>query len=272
MKKKLLTLFVTTGNYREFIERIYQLAARRMSSYVCVANVHMLVEAHKSSNFANVVNQADIVTPDGMPLVKSLKLLYGIEQDRVTGMDLMPDLLKKAEDEKIEVYFYGSTAEVIQKTGEYISDHYPLLQVAGAYNPPFRSLTGEEETEIVKKINSSGAKLVFVALGCPKQETWMAGMRGRINACMIGIGGALPVMLGIQKRAPRWMQKLCMEWVFRLIQEPRRLFKRYAITNTTFVWLLLKAWVRLKFSHASENSNNRGPVYQNPYNIHPKNS
>ncbi len=205
----------------------------------------MIIEAHWDSKFADLVNKADLVTPDGMPLAKAMKLLYSIEQDRVAGMDLLPDLLKNAEVEKLGVFFYGGTDEMLAKTQEYIQKNYPKLNKQQYLSPPFRPLTTDEETDVIKQINDSGAQLVFVALGCPKQEKWMASMKGRINACMLGIGGALPVMIGMQKRAPMWMQKISLEWLYRLIQEPRRLFKRYLITNTLFLFLLFLQKIRI---------------------------
>lgn len=208
----------------------------------------MTIEAYWDPKFAQMVNAADLVTPDGMPLAKAMKLLYGIRQDRVAGMDLLPDLLKKAEEENLGVFFYGGTDEMLQKTQTFVQATYPNLKEQAYYSPPFRALTAEEEIEIIKRINDSGANLVFVALGCPKQEKWMASMKSRINACMIGIGGALPVMIGIQKRAPRWIQKISLEWFYRLAQEPRRLFKRYFVTNTLFLFLIVKQFCQLKFS------------------------
>lgn len=237
-KKKVISLFISTGNYDEFIERIIELANTK-SSYVCVANVHMLIEAYDNLTFADCVNNSDITTPDGMPIAKSMKLLYGLKQDRVAGMDILPDLLKKAEEENIQVYFYGGTDEMQHQTALFIQKSYPKLNCVGYDSPPFRPLSETEKIETVQRINNSGAKLVFVALGCPKQEKWMAENKNKINACMIGIGGALPVMIGTQKRAPIWMQKMSLEWLFRLIQEPRRLFKRYFYTNSKFLVLLI---------------------------------
>ncbi len=246
---KIICLEISKAKYSDLIEKIMLLSKRKKSSYVCIANVHMTIEAHWDSNFANVVNSADFVTPDGMPLVKALKVLYGIKQERIAGMDLMPDLLKKAEEEDLGVFFYGGTPEMLSKTKEYLEISYPKLKNIHFYSPPFRSLTIEEEQEVVKRINDSKTHILFVALGCPKQEKWMASMRGRINACMLGIGGALPVMIGMHRRAPMWMQRMSLEWVFRLMQEPRRLFKRYLVTNSLFVFLLTIQWVKLKFTN-----------------------
>jgi N-acetylglucosaminyldiphosphoundecaprenol N-acetyl-beta-D-mannosaminyltransferase len=213
MTKQIISLFISTGLYDSFIHRIIELARKKQSSYVCVANVHMTIEAYWDSKFADMVNDADLVTPDGMPLAKAMKLLYGLRQDRVAGMDLLPDLLEKAEKENLGVFFYGGTDEMLQKTKAFVQATYPDLKEQAYYSPPFRALTAEEEVSVIQQINNSGAQLVFVALGCPKQEKWMAGMKGKINACMLGIGGALPVMIGMQKRAPQWMQKLSLEWL-----------------------------------------------------------
>jgi N-acetylglucosaminyldiphosphoundecaprenol N-acetyl-beta-D-mannosaminyltransferase len=242
--KKILSLLITTGTYNTFIESILHLGKKKESSYICVANVHMTIEAHRDSQFATMVNSANMVTPDGMPLAKAMKLLYGIKQERVAGMDLLPDLLLKAQEEQLGVFFYGGTDEMLKQTKEYILKYYPQLSKHDYLSPPFRPLTEEEEAAIIAKINNSRAHLIFVALGCPKQEKWMASMKGKINACMIGIGGALPVMIGKQKRAPKWMQRLSMEWLFRLIQEPKRLFKRYLLTNTLFIFLIIKDLIK----------------------------
>lgn len=240
MKKRIISIDVNLGTYSSFIDRLVALAEYRKSSYTCVANVHMCIEAADDPAFAQVVNEADIVTPDGMPLAKGLKFIYGRHQDRVAGMDLLPDLLKLSEVNKLKVFFYGGTQTVQDATHSFVKKHYPALVAVGFYSPPFRPLSMEEEEETVKKINATGTHFVFVALGCPKQEKWMASMKGRINACMIGIGGALPVMIGHQRRAPKWMQRASLEWLYRLYQEPKRLFKRYAYTNTKFVALLMR--------------------------------
>ncbi len=240
MRAKVISIYISKGPYQALLKQIVDLAAQRISSFVCVANVHMCIEAVDDPQFADVVNSADLVTPDGVPIAKSLKLLYGIDQERVAGMDLLPDLLRECEQKKLNVFFYGGTDMLKQATEKHIAEHYPQLDVAGFHAPPFRALTPEEEEAVVQKINSTQANFVFVVLGCPKQEKWMAKMKGRIHACMIGIGGALPVMVGMQKRAPNWMQTYGLEWLYRLLQEPKRLFKRYAYTNTKFIYLLAR--------------------------------
>lgn len=240
MKKNLLSISITTGAYADVVRKVCQLPLKRKSSYVCVANVHMLVEAHEDERFGEVVNNADVVTADGKPLCMTYKMLYGEEQDRVAGMFLMQDVMAYAEKNSTSVFFYGGTEAMLAQTESYTEKYFPNLKLAGLYSPPFRALSKQEDQEIVDMINASGASYVMVALGCPKQERWMASMRGRINACMIGIGGALPVMIGMKRKAPMWIQNYGLEWLFRLSQEPKRLFKRYWHTNRIFATLLLK--------------------------------
>ena len=247
MNQQLISINITLGKYKSFVDKIISLSKSKISAYVCVANVHMLVECSKDKAYGTLVNNADIITPDGMPLAKSLKLVYGIDQDRVAGMNLLPDLLLESEKQGLSVFFYGGDDVLIEKTKLHISSKYPSLKVSGYYSPPFRSLTNDEEDAIISLINKSAPNLLFVALGCPKQEIWMASMKNRLDTCMIGIGGALSVMIGLQKRAPEWMQRNSLEWFYRLAQEPNRLFKRYLFTNSWFVILLTKEICKKKY-------------------------
>jgi N-acetylglucosaminyldiphosphoundecaprenol N-acetyl-beta-D-mannosaminyltransferase len=245
-KVSLLGMSLNTGSYNEFVNQIIEHADKKISEYTCLANVHMLIEAYSDYDFASVVNNANIITPDGKPLGWALQFLYGIKQERASGMDLLPDLLQRAAANNLPVYFYGGTDNLLSDTIAYLEQNFPKLQVAGSFSPPFRKLSAAEDALIIDEINRSGARLVFVVLGCPKQEKWMASMTGRINAMMVGIGGALPVMIGLQRRAPGWMQNAGLEWMYRFFQEPVRLFKRYSFTNSLFLYLLLKEYIWLK--------------------------
>ena len=258
MKKELLGFNISIGKYLEFVHTIVASAQQKTSTYVCIANVHMFIEAYRDNSFLNVIENADLVTPDGMPLVIAFRFLKGILQERVAGMDLLPDLLNIAEKEKIKIFFYGGTELMLEKTRNYLSDAYPHLDVAGYYSPPFRPLTEIEKEDVANMINKANVGIVFVVLGCPKQEKWMHSMKGKINSCMVGIGGALPVLVGMNKRAPMWMQKRSLEWFYRLMQEPRRLFKRYLITNSLFVYLILRAYIIMKVKrHWSKHFNSK---------------
>lgn len=253
-RRAVLSLGISTGSYGEFVANIAELARSKKSSYVCVANTHMVIEACKSETFRRAVNAADIVTPDGMPLVKFLRLFYGVRQDRVAGMDLMPSLIRAAEKEGLSVFFYGSSEEILGKIRERVQKEYPQLRVAGTLSPPFRPLSDAELAADVNAINSSGAHLVLVCLGCPKQEVWMAKHKGAVAGVMIGVGGAFPVFAGVQTRAPLLMQKLCLEWLYRLCQEPSRLWKRYLYTNSKFIFLAVIEYFRLKVMRTSHNN------------------
>lgn len=246
-QKKVISLELDTGAYQDFVDEALRLGTERISSYVCVANVHMCIEAYDDPEFARCVNGADLITPDGMPLAKAVRFLYGQQQDRVAGMDLLPSLLQEAEQRNLSVFFFGGQEETLDRTADYLKENYPKLQNVNYYSPPFRALSEEEEKEIVDRINQTAAQLVFVILGCPKQEKWMARQKGKIQACMLGIGGALPVLIGEQKRAPRWMQKASLEWLYRFAQEPKRLFKRYFYTNSKFLLLFAGAYLRKIF-------------------------
>jgi N-acetylglucosaminyldiphosphoundecaprenol N-acetyl-beta-D-mannosaminyltransferase len=239
-KRKILNSNLSIGKYDEFIQEMTSLAQQKISSYVCVSNVHMVIEAYKDKGFSEIVNNADIATPDGMPLAKFIQLIYGIKQDRVAGMDIMPSILKEAESKSLTIYLYGSTNEVLELIIAKANREYPNLKIAGYYAPPFRSLSEEEKNEIIDRINNSNSNFVLVALGCPKQEKWMAENKNKINSCMLGVGGAFSVFAGIQKRAPLWMQKISLEWLFRFFQEPQRLWKRYLVTNSLFSLLMIK--------------------------------
>jgi N-acetylglucosaminyldiphosphoundecaprenol N-acetyl-beta-D-mannosaminyltransferase len=238
-KQEVLGFPISLGTSREINDEILTLARSGRSSYVCVAAVHQVIEAYRDRSFSKISHGAAVVTPDGMPISWALRILFGIRQERVAGMDLLPALLRDAAEKGISVYFYGGTDEMLQKTNQHVRAEYPELVVAGSYSPPFRPLTSQEEADIAETINSSKAQLVFVVLGCPKQERWMQTMHNRINATMVGIGAALPVMVGIQRRAPQWMQHSGLEWLHRLAQEPKRLWKRYCVTNSMFIYLVM---------------------------------
>ncbi len=231
---------VTALPFEKQISLILQWSKVRCSKVVCIANVHMLVEAYQHSNFAVVLKSADLVTPDGMPLVWMLRLLGVSDQDRVAGMDVLLATCKSAVKEGVSVFFLGSQDSILERIRLRLNQDFPNLQIAAMQSLPFRPLTSEEDEEIVQKVNASGAGIVFVSLGCPKQELWMSEHKDRIQAVMIGLGGAFPVYAGIHKRAPQIIRSTGFEWLYRLMQEPRRLWGRYISTIPLFMWLALK--------------------------------
>lgn len=245
-RRNVMNFDISLGSYTSFINEIISLAKLKTSHQICIANVHMFIEAYRDAELLKIIKNSCIITPDGRPLVWSLRLLYGIKQERVSGMDLLPDLLNRVIHEKLSVFFYGGSEELLDTLYEYLNMAYPSIKLAGYYSPPFRELAENEKIEIAEMINKSNASIVFVVLGCPKQERWMAAMKGRINATMVGIGGALAVMVGEKRRAPKWMQTYGLEWLFRFYQEPIRLFKRYTFTNFFFLYLILKELIKVK--------------------------
>lgn len=239
-RKAIFGSIITLGSYNSFLDRIIELSGQRIPSYVCFANVHMVVEASRDTDFMRVVNQATIVAPDGKPLSVFLRMFHNIKQDRVCGMDLLPDLLRRAESSGRSVYFYGGEEKCLDKIQAKARKQFPDLKIAGMYSPPFRQLTEAEKREDIERIRSSGADLVFVSLGCPRQEKWMAENVKRLNACFLGLGQAFTVYADMEKRLPRWMRALALEWIFRLMQEPRRLWRRYLFTNAEFLRMTMK--------------------------------
>jgi N-acetylglucosaminyldiphosphoundecaprenol N-acetyl-beta-D-mannosaminyltransferase len=243
VKENVFTLPISIGSYKRFIEEIFYLAESKPSSYVCFANVHMTIEAYEDNQFNHVLKNADIVAPDGQPLSLFLTYLKRINQERVCGMDVFPDLLREAEARGKSIYFYGTTDEVLNKIAEKAKKEFPNLKICGLYSPPFRPLTQDEKKGIITQINQSKPDLVFVALGCPKQEKWMAEHKDKIQGCMLGLGQAFHTYAGTAKRSPAWMQRMSLEWAYRLYLEPGRLWKRYFYTNTYFLILTFKYFV-----------------------------
>lgn len=231
---------VTALPFNAQVDLILKWANHRLSRVVCVANVHMLMEAHSNRDFASVLETADLVTPDGMPLVWLMNLMGVSNQDRVAGMDILIALCDRASTENIGVFFLGSQSEILDRMSTRLEQDFPGLKRVGMEPLPFRPMTPAEDEAIIRKINKSGAGVVFVSLGCPKQELWMHQHRGKIQAVMVGLGGAFPVYAGVHKWAPGWVRRWGFEWCYRLIQEPRRLWKRYYNTIPPFIFLATK--------------------------------
>jgi N-acetylglucosaminyldiphosphoundecaprenol N-acetyl-beta-D-mannosaminyltransferase len=191
-----------------------------------------------------MVNAADLVVPDGVPLVWMMRRLGFPQQERVYGPDLTLRILEAAAQEGIPVGFYGSTPQTLERLLENLRRRFPALQVAYRCSPPFRPLTPEEDETVVREINASGTRVLFVGLGCPKQERWMAAHKGRVQAVMMGVGAAFDFLAALKPQAPRWMQRAGLEWLFRLLSEPRRLWRRYFYHNPRFAVLALLQLLR----------------------------
>ena len=205
--------------------------------YICVSNVHTTVMAHDDKDYRKVQNDAVMSLPDGGPLSSHSRSTGNEDAARVTGPDLMQQVLKASGEYGWKHFFYGSTQETLDILKNVLAEKYPGAEVVGMISPPFRELTPEEDAEYIKRINEAKPDFVWVGLGAPKQEIWMAAHQDRIQALMIGVGAAFDYESGNIRRAPKWMQKCNLEWLYRLMQDPKRLFKRYFVTNIKYLWL-----------------------------------
>ncbi|MGB3311862.1 MAG: WecB/TagA/CpsF family glycosyltransferase [Nodosilinea sp.] len=246
--EKILGFSVATQSFADQIGIVMQWAQQRLSRVICVANVHMLMEAYWDPSFASVLHSADLLTPDGMPLVWTLNLIRKSRHDRVAGMDILLETCRQASALGVGVYFIGSNAETLDKMQQQLKQDFPDLVIAGMRPLPFRPLTPEEDRQVVEHINQSQTGVVFVSLGCPKQELWMYQHRHKVQAVMVGLGGVFPIYAGLRKHAPEWVRASGLEWLYRLVQEPGRLWKRYWSTIPPFVYLSVKQVVTTRVS------------------------
>ncbi len=241
MRIPIVNVGIDATSYAEACDRIVDLAKQSKSCYVAIANVHVVMTAYWHQTYAEVLANAEIVTPDGMPLVWGLRSLGVKNQQRVYGPDLTLALCDRAAQENISIYLFGATTETLHKLEQNLKTRFPNLAIAGKHAPPYFEL-GDPKFEIqldhdLEIITKSGAKIVFVALGCPKQELWMSYAHKRLPAVMIGVGAAFDFHSGQVSQAPRWMMAIGLEWLYRFSQEPIRLWRRYVINNPCFVIL-----------------------------------
>ncbi|UWM85189.1 WecB/TagA/CpsF family glycosyltransferase [Rhizobium sp. SRDI969] len=206
--------------------------------YVCVRDAHGIVRCQDDPELRSIHNRAFLVTPDGMPLVWALKRAGYAESDRVYGPDLMLSVFDSGSSRGLRHFLYGATAETLEQLQARLLAKFPQARIVGSYAPPFRKLSTQEETDIADRLNRSGADIIWVGLSSPKQELWMARMRDSLEASMlIGVGAAFDFHAGLKRQAPRFIQRSGFEWVFRLLCEPRRLWRRYALVVPTFISL-----------------------------------
>ena len=243
-----LGLPVALTSWGQATARIEHWAAAKDPRIVCICNAHSVVTATRNPLFRRVIIEADMATPDGAPVAWMMRRLGARGQDRIDGPGLMWRLCERAAQTGLPVFLYGGRQSTLDLLVARLESAHPGLTIAGAESPPFRDLTPGEDAAVVERIAESGAGLVFVSLGCPKQELWMDDHRDRLSAVLIGVGAAFDYHAGTLRRAPLWMQRHGLEWSFRLAMEPRRLWRRYLVTNTWFLVLatreLLGHWMR----------------------------
>jgi len=242
MKKvSLFGIMYNPTDYQESTKVIIDNARNNSSFTVSALAVHGLIEGYNNLELRNLINSIDLVLPDGQPVRWALNFFHkcGLK-DRVYGPSLTLSVLTEANNHKLKVYLYGSTKSTLDKFDNFIKLNYPNISVCGIHEDRFRDATEEEDKVDIEKINNSGANIVLVGRGCPRQERWVAEHKNKIDAAMLAVGAAFDFHAGTSKQAPPFMQKYGLEWLFRLIQEPGRLWKRYLFTNSKFIYLVVK--------------------------------
>jgi N-acetylglucosaminyldiphosphoundecaprenol N-acetyl-beta-D-mannosaminyltransferase len=240
IRESVLGVPVSVVSWAEAVGCIFSWALRRQSKTVCVCNVHSIVTARRSTEHAIAIETADLATPDGAPVAWVLRRIGHRDQERISGPDLMWKCCGMASESGTEMFLYGGTTSTLRSLEQRLRAIFPGINVVGAFSPPFGDQSEEEDFAVVDMINRSGARIVWVGLGCPKQEAWMLAHRGRVKAVMVGVGAAFDFHAGVVKRAPLWMQRNGLEWLHRLWQEPRRLGYRYLVGNSLFMLGVLR--------------------------------
>ncbi len=239
MKKIILKMKVNLTSISSVLAIVKGWCADKAGRYVCVSNVHMCMETYDNPSFRSIVNESDLTIPDGLPLVWAQKLLGYKKAEQVRGADLTLDLCEMAARENISVGFFGATPELLLALQSTLDEMFPGLDVAYSVSPPFREIKFDENQKYIHAINLSGVKILFIGLGCPKQEKWMAEHKDSVGCTMLGVGAAFDFIAGNKKHAPVLMRKMGLEWLFRLASEPRRLWKRYLKHNPRFVYYFI---------------------------------
>lgn len=239
----LIDVKINAVQYEQVLAQMGQWITDKSSgNYVVVANTHVVMESRQNPALKKAVSEASMVIPDGMPLVIAARWRGFPLKTRADGPGLMAKALGEAPYSQWRHFFYGSTTQVLDA----LCAHFPEARIVGSYAPPFRKLSHDEDVRVVEMINRSNADVLWVGLGCPKQECWMVEHRERLNVpVMLGVGQAFEILAGVKPRAPRWMQNTGLEWLYRLIKEPRRLWKRYLINNNLFLYYLLREQIKI---------------------------
>lgn len=215
---------------------------------VVIGNVHSIMTARRDPEVAAALRGADVLTPDGMPLVWAMKVAGYEHATRVTGIDVMKRTMELGVAHGTRHFLYGSTPNVLAALFERLRSEYPDVIISGAISPPFRKLSPEELGAYIEQIVSSESDVVWVGLGMPKQELWMNAVRADLSGMtMVGVGAAFDWLAGSVPRAPEWMQRIGLEWLYRLLLDPRRLWRRYVLNNPPFMGLLAKRWAKVRF-------------------------
>jgi exopolysaccharide biosynthesis WecB/TagA/CpsF family protein len=242
---EVLGVKVSRTDYDAAVAAIIKAAQQRRSFGVTALAVHGLMEAHRDPAFAELLNTLDLITPDGQPVRWALNLLGARElKDRVYGPTLTLKVCAAAAAQQLPVFFFGSSPDVLERLQRNLKSKFPNLIIAGAQADRFREPTATEDAEDIVTIIRSGAAIVFVGRGCPRQEKWVAAHLGKIPGAMIAVGAAFDFHAGTSRQAPTLLQDYGLEWLFRLAMEPRRLWQRYLILNPLFIWSFGRQLIR----------------------------
>lgn len=237
LRENILGVGVSVIQMNDAINQIAKWVQIKKAAYVCVTPAHSVMECVKHPELKRIYNESGLTTPDGMAIVWLLRLAGHKQVSRVYGPDLMQAVCKAMTDQKTRHFFYGGAPGVAEDLVAYLQKDNPDLVVAGLYSPPFRDLSKDEDNQVVDLLKNSAADIIWVGLGSPRQEVWMAEHVGVTNAVLIGVGAAFDFLSGHKKQAPRWIQRSGLEWFFRFCSEPGRLWRRY-IQYPQFVWLI----------------------------------
>lgn len=237
---EILKTNITVTNMQHTIAYINAHIEELRGRYICVSNVHTTVMSYENEEYRKIQNSAAMVLPDGAPLSSYSRKRGFKDARRVTGPDLMLELFKISPKKGYRHFFYGSTQETLDRMRTVIQRDYPDMEIVGMYSPPFRKMTKEEDETAICMINEAKPDFIWIGLGAPKQEEWMHEHQGKVNGVMLGVGAGFDYLAGYIKRAPMWMQKTSMEWFYRLLQDPMRLWKRYIVTNVKYLYLTHK--------------------------------
>lgn len=242
---------ISATDYDEAVSVIMEAAHQRRSAVVSVFATHALITASQDTKLLSHVNRFEMVTPDGQPVRWALNLLHQKKlRDRVYGPTLMLRLCAQAAAEAVPIYLYGGSTVVLELLVARLASRYPNLIIAGKESPPFRPLTEAEYGQVDARMNASGAGLIFIGLGCPKQDWFAASRRDSIHAVQVCVGAAFDFHAGVKPMAPAWMQRHGLEWMFRLFSEPQRLWKRYLVTNSLYLLKLAGALCKRTQNHS----------------------
>ncbi len=249
ISRHILGMRVDCSSYEDAVQQVLNAAETRTPFWLCPACVQTVVEAHRAPSFREVMDTANLVTTDGMPLVWALRLMGLKNASRVYGPTLTEKILETVAVSGVPVGFYGSSQDSLDRLQARLRERWPRLNIAYAYSPPYRPLTPEEDSEVTASIQASGARILFVSLGCPKHELFAWNHYRKLNMPILAVGAAFDFLAGVKPQAPAWMQAIGLEWFFRLLSEPRRLWRRYLLMNPVFVFLFAAQLTGLRRFH-----------------------